>query len=120
MSTFQLTFCICLYTEQLSNYTDLGCYKEKKGKKRALSNTLADLRQQKDAKNKQLIIKQCAYVARDWGYDHFAVINLGICVSGKDAVNNYNKYGEITDDASKYCKDGVGKTKASMEVYRMQ
>ena len=113
-----MAFCLPLYTEQLSDYTDLGCYKEKKGKKRALSDNLADLR--KLIKNRQLLIKQCAYVARDWGYDHFAVINLGICVSGKDAASNYNKYGEITADASEYCKDGVGKTTISMEVYRMQ
>ena len=97
----------------------MGCYKEKKGKKRALSDTLADLRQQKDAKNKQLIIKQCAYVARDWGYDHFAVKH-GICVSSKDAASIYNKYGEITNDVSKYCEDGVGKKPTSMEVYRVK
>ena len=96
----------------------MGCYKEKKGKKRALSDNLADLR--KLIKNRQLIIKQCAYVARDWGYDHFALVKHGICVSSKDAGSIYNKYGEITNDVSKYCEDGVGKKPTSMEVYRVK
>ena len=111
----------CFRTEPVQSdaLVDLGCYKEirKKGKL-ALDEKLEDLRLQPKGANVPPIVLQCALVARDWGYEYFAVVNSKICVSSKNAQSRYNMHGEITENADKFCKNGVGLGTGSMEVYR--
>ena len=60
-------------------------------------------------------IRQCALVARDIGYEYFAVQFYGECWSSFDAANNYNRHGEQTNPDK--CLANVGAQRTNF-VYR--
>ena len=59
-------------------------------------------------------ILYCSTLARDMGYEYFAVQNEVQCWTSKDIANRYSKYGK-----SDNCAGGVGKEMANF-VYRIQ
>lgn len=81
-------------TDALPELETVGCYKDKKN--RALSTLYANFRGYIDWNNLNATIRQCAFVARDIGYEYFAVQYYGECWSSWDAADNYDKYGVQT------------------------
>ena len=74
----------------------VGCFKDKR-KNRALSDNYANFRPFIDWYNMDATIRQCALVARDIGYEYFAVQYYGECWSDVDAEINYDKQGVQTN-----------------------
>ena len=69
-----------------------------------------------DAANPLDTVLKCAYVARDSGYNYFAVQHFGICRTGVNIATNYDDYGEA---APKKCVGGVGASYTNY-VYKLK
>lgn len=76
----------------------------------------ANFRPYKDWNNMNATILQCAYVARDKGYEYFGVQFYGECYSSVDAAETYDKYGVQTN--ADLCWANVGGSMTNF-VYRI-
>jgi len=92
----------------------VGCYKDKSN--RAMPDLYANFRPYKDWNNMNVTILQCAYVARDKGYEYFGVQFYGECYSSVDAAETYDKYGVQTN--ADLCWANVGGSMTNF-VYRI-
>ena len=80
----------------MPTYKPLGCFKDRKNA-RALPDRYASFRSYiiwSDIETSS--IRRCASVARDKGYEYFAVQFYGECFSSKDAGEKYDMYGRET------------------------
>ena len=105
-------------TEQLPEYTDIGCYNAGSSKKRVLSTKLGNFQKYYDPNNSQSTIVPCAHVARDRGFKYFAILDKGFCMSDEDAGKKYDQLGEV--DRNSKCPDGVGIIGRAMAVYQFK
>lgn len=87
----KLIFFLYFSPDHLPDLQPLGCYKEK-GRDRALPIEYANFRSQINWKQLETV-QQCAQVAFNKGYEYFAVQFYGVCVTGKDASQTYDKHG---------------------------
>ena len=73
----------------------LGCYKDKRGDL-ALPNNYANFRKQINWKEWPQLktVQQCAQVAFNKDYEYFAVQFYGVCYTGNDASQTYDKHGK--------------------------
>jgi len=84
---------------------------------RALPVNYANFRPLIDWYNMNATIRQCAFVARDIGFEYFAVQFYGECWSSADAALTYDKHGEETNPDK--CWANVGATYTNY-VYRFR
>ena len=87
----QLIFLLYFFPDSLPDLQPLGYYKDNVGD-RALPNNYANFRSQINWKQLETA-QQCAQVAFNKGYKYFAVQFYGICFTGKDASQTYDKHG---------------------------
>ena len=88
----KLIFLLYFLPDPLPVLQPLGCYKDKGGDP-ALPINYANFRSQ--MKWKQLeTVQQCAQVAFNKGYEYFAVQFYGVCYTGNDASQTYDKHGK--------------------------
>ena len=88
----QLIVLLYFLPDPLPVLQPLGCYKDKGGDP-ALPINYANFRSQ--MKWKQLeTVQQCAQVAFNKGYEYFAVQFYGVCYTGNDASQTYDKHGK--------------------------
>ena len=92
-------------TDPLPEFEPVGCFKDKLSD-RALPHNYASFRPFIDWHNLDAIIRKCAMVARDIGYDYFAVQFYGECWSSTDAALTYDKHGRQTNPVK--CWANVG------------
>ena len=104
-----------LPTDPLPAFEPVGCFKDKLSD-RALPDLYASFRFFIDWKNLNATIRRCAMVARDIGYEYFAVQFYGECWSSVDAALTYDKHGKETNTAAK-CWANVGAASTNY-VYR--
>ncbi|KAL9963373.1 hypothetical protein ACROYT_G026883 [Oculina patagonica] len=103
---------IDVYTfEQAPKYVAQGCFVEKVKKEKLLTDKYASFYSKSDPK---VAVVYCSTLARDMGYEYFAVQNEVECWTSKNIAKTYNKYGK-----SENCVNGVGKKLANF-VYRLQ
>ena len=100
-----------LFTEHVPISVAQGCFVEKSKNEILLRDKYASFYSNKDPK---ATVVYCSSLARDMGYEYFAVQNEVECWTSKDIAKTYNKYGKSTN-----CVDGVGKKLANF-VYRLQ
>lgn len=103
-------------TDPLPEYEPIGCFKDKKGD-RAMKDNYASFRFFINWHNLNSTIRQCALVARDIGYEYFAVQFYAECWSSSNAAETYSKHGLQTD--LKKCYGGVGAGSTNY-VYRFK
>ena len=84
---------------------------EKEKTEKLLTDNFASFPSNSDPK---ATVVYCSTLARDMGYQYFAVLDQVQCWTSKDIANIYNKYGR-----SDNCAGGVGKEMANF-VYRIQ
>ena len=90
-------------SEPLPKVESLGCYYDNED--RALPELYANFRPQVLWLSPNRTIQQCTHVARDMGYQYFAVQFYGECWAGKNGAHTYNKHGKAAD---KDCWRGLG------------
>ncbi|KAL9963364.1 hypothetical protein ACROYT_G026874 [Oculina patagonica] len=88
-----------------------GCFVEKVKKEKLLTDKYASFHSNLDPK---ATVVYCSTLARDMGYEYFAVQNEVECWTSENMANTYNKYGK-----SENCVNGVGEELANF-VYRLQ
>ena len=93
----------------MPEFKSVGCFKDKK-LLRALPHEYANFRLFIDWNNMNATIRQCALVARDIGYEYFAVQYYGECWSSFDAANRYDMYGAQTKPNECWAKVGGSST----------
>lgn len=93
-------------TDPLPEYEPVGCFKDKRNDRALSKKPYANFRFSIDWYNLNATIRQCAMVARDIGYEYFAVQYYAECWSSFEAAENYNRHGVQTD--LKKCQWGVG------------
>ena len=101
-----------------SNYTSLGCFRDKKKPVRALGS-LEGMSTVLDGKFKRRenAVEKCAEAARNFEFEIFAVARGGECLAGGGSLNGtFEMYGP-----SDNCQaDGEGgRRPAAMEVYEI-
>ena len=100
-----------LFLDPVPKAVPQGCFVEKDKKLKLLINNYASFTSTSDHK---ATVVYCSTLARDMGYEYFAVQNQVECWTSKDIAKTYNKYGK-----SDNCVGGVGKEMANF-VYRLQ
>lgn len=90
-SPHNIVFLLYFLPDTLPDLQPLGCYKDR-GRDRALPIEYANFRSQINWKQLETV-QQCAQVAFNKGYKYFAVQFYGICFTGKDASQTYDKHG---------------------------
>lgn len=103
-------------TDPLPEFEPVGCFKDKLSD-RALPDYYASFRPFIDWHNMNATIRQCALVARDIGYEYFAVQFYGECWSSFDAALTYDKHGVQTNPSKCWANVGAGSTNY---VYRFR
>ena len=103
-------------TDPLPEFEPVGCFKDNE-KDRALPDFYASFRLFIDWHNMNATIRKCALVARDIGYEYFAVQFYGECWSSRDATLTYDKYGVETNPIK--CWGNVGGASTNY-VYRFR
>jgi len=103
-------------TDPLLKFEPVGCFKDKINE-RALPENYASFRSFFDCHNVNATIRQCAMVARDIGYEYFAVQYHGECWSSFDAALTYDKHGVETNPNKCWANVGAGSTNF---VYRFR
>lgn len=93
----------------LPEFEPVGCYKDNLSD-RALPDHYANFRPFIDWDNMDATIRQCALVARDIGYEYFAVQFYGECWSSFDAANNYDRHGVQTNPDKCWANVGAQST----------
>lgn len=102
----------CLYfLETVPKFVAQGCFVEKTKREKLLIDKYASFNSNSGPK---ATVEYCSTLARDMGFDYFAVQNEVECWTSKDIAKTYHKYGK-----SDKCVDGVGKELANF-VYRLQ
>ena len=96
-------------TDPLPEFEPVGCFKDKSSD-RALSHKYASFRFFIDWHNMDATIRKCALVARDIGYEYFAVQFYGECWSSRDAALTYDKYGVETNPIKCWANVGGAST----------
>lgn len=92
------------------SFNNIGCFKiPKTGFKEVLAYPNKDY----EPANFNSYILECAELAFDKGYSHFALGDKGKCLSSSTAKKNYYAKGAA---AAKDCKNGIG-IKFSIQVY---
>lgn len=105
---FRFTFVLFFFL--VPSFNNIGCFKiPKTGFKEVLAYPNKDY----DPANFNSYILECADLAFDKGYSHFALGDKGKCLSSSTAKNNYYAKGAA---AAKDCKNGIG-IKFSIQVY---
>ena len=91
----QLVFLLYFLPDNLPDLQPLGCYKDKSGD-RALPINYANFRSQINWKEWPQLetVQKCAQVAFNKGYEYFAVQFYGVCYTGNNASQTYDKYGK--------------------------
>jgi len=102
--------------DPLPDFEPVGCFKDKTND-RALPDSYANFRPFIDWHNMNATIHQCALVARDIGYEYFAVQFYGECWSSADAALTYNKHGVQTNPNKCWANVGAAGTNY---VYRFR
>jgi len=102
--------------DPLPEFEPVGCFKDKLSD-RALPDYYASFRPFIDWHNMNATIRQCALVARDIGYEYFAVQYYGECWSSFDAALTYEKHGVQTNPSKCWANVGAGSTNY---VYRFR
>ena len=87
----QLIFLLHFLPDPLPDLQPLGCYKDH-GRDRALPRNYANFRGQMNWTQLETV-QQCAQVAFNKGYEYFAVQFYGVCYTGNDASQTYDKHG---------------------------
>lgn len=105
-----------LPTDPLPEFEPVGCFKDKLSD-RALTDYYASFRPFIDWYHMTATIRQCALVARDIGYEYFAVQFYGECWSSFDAALTYDKHGVQTNPNKCWANVGAGSTNY---VYRFR
>lgn len=91
------------------SFAEIGCFKApKSGLKEVLTSPKGF-----DSKKVKTYIYECAELAFDKGYSHFALGNQGNCLSSKTADKEYFEKGGTSPSS---CKDGIG-SKMAVDVY---
>lgn len=103
-------------TDPLPEFEPVGCFRDKLND-RALPDNYANFRPFINWYNMDATIRQCALVARDIGYEYFAVQFYGECWSSVDAALNYDKYGKQTNPDECWANVGASSTNY---VYRFR
>ena len=90
----QLIFLLYFLPDSPPDLQPLGCYKDN-DRDRALPIDYANFRSQINWKEWPQLktVQQCAQVAVNKGYEYFAVQFYGVCYTGNDASQTYNKHG---------------------------
>ena len=98
-------------TDPLPEFEPVGCFKDNLSD-RALPENCASFRSLFDSRchNINVTIRQCALVARDIGYEYFAVQYHGECWSSFDTVLTYGKHGVETNPNKCWANVGTGST----------
>ncbi|PFX24446.1 Neurogenic locus Notch protein [Stylophora pistillata] len=96
---------------QAPKFVPQGCFVEKEKTEKLLTDNYASFSSNSDPK---ATVAYCSTLARDMGYEYFAVQNEVQCWTSKDIANTFNKYGK-----SDNCVGGVGKEMANF-VYRIE
>lgn len=102
--------------DPLPEFEPVGCFKDKL-RDRALPDHYASFRLFIDWYNLNATIHKCAMVARDIGYEYFAVQFYGECWSSFDAALTYDKYGMETNPRKCWANVGAASTNY---VYRFR
>ena len=87
----QLIFLLYFSPDPLPNLQPLGCYQDNGGD-RALPIKYANFRSQMNWTQVETV-QQCAQVAFNKGYEYFAIQFYGVCYTGNDASQTYDKHG---------------------------
>ena len=87
----QLIFLLYFSPDPFPDLQPLGCYKDNGGD-RALPINYANFRSQMNWTQVETV-QQCAQVAFNKGYEYFAVQFYGVCYTGNDASQTYDKHG---------------------------
>ena len=88
----QLIFLLHFLPDPLPDLQPLGCYEDNDGD-RALPINYANFRLQINWTQVETV-QQCAQVAFNKGYEYFAVQFYGVCYTGSDALQTYDKHGK--------------------------
>ncbi|XP_015758816.1 PREDICTED: A disintegrin and metalloproteinase with thrombospondin motifs 18-like [Acropora digitifera] len=93
----------------------VGCYKDKIND-RTMPTIYANFRPYINWNNLNATLQQCAFVARDIGYEYFGVQHYGECWSSDNAALTYAKHGLQMD--ARQCWSNVGGVNTNF-VYRI-
>ena len=91
----QLVFLFFFLPDNSPDLQPLGCYKDNGGDP-ALPNEYANFRSQINWWEWPQLetVQKCAQVAFNKGYEYFAVQFYGVCYTGNNASQTYDKYGK--------------------------
>ena len=93
----------------------VGCYKDKIND-RSMPTIYANFRPYINWNNLNATLQQCAFVARDIGYEYFGLQHYGECWSSENAALTYAKHGLQMD--ARQCWSNVGGVNTNF-VYRI-